>query len=120
MAVTPVWKLWVLRFLGDAEAWLRNLFLTPARRADRYRQIVAEEAFETWMGFGSDFERVLTDRIAATERSGPAGNIKFWRDVLASAKDFDSYPDNKRKRDEQKLDGINSLDASAACPLEVL
>lgn len=99
MVVTPMWKLHLLRFLGDAEVWLRNIFSTPAARRARYRQMVAEEAFETWMNFGVRFQSHIRGHIAAAERSGNAGNTRFWRDVLESAKVFDADPENRRKRD---------------------
>lgn len=65
MAVTPVWKVRLAIFQRVAGAWLANMFSTPKLRAERYRQAVAEEAFETWMNSGRHFARSINDRIAA-------------------------------------------------------
>jgi len=100
MVITPMWKLRLLRFLGDAELWLQNFFSSPAKRAQRYRQTINEEAFETWMNSGPEFASVLEDRIAAAGRRGQHGSVRFWQDVLVSAYDFDSYPENRRQRDQ--------------------
>ena len=100
MVVTPMWKLRFLRFLGNIEFWLREIFSTPKARAERYRQTVAEEAFETWLNSGAGFAQVITDRIDAAQKRGAHKSVRFWQDVLLSAYDFDSYPENRRKREE--------------------
>jgi hypothetical protein len=100
MVVTPTWKLKLLLFLGVAEAWLRNFFSTPTKRAQRYREVVNEEAFETWMNGGAEFAKVIEDRITAAGRRGEHGSVRFWQDVLMAAYDFDSYPENRRQREQ--------------------
>ena len=99
MVVTPMWKIQLALFQGVAGAWLRNFFSTPKARAKRYRQAVAEEAFESWMNCGQDFAKAITDRIDASKRNGAHNSVRFWQDVFASAHDFDSLPENRRKRD---------------------
>jgi hypothetical protein len=99
MALSPMWKIRLVLFLGSTEAWLRNLFLSPSRRAAQYRQAVAEEAFESWMDFGDAFDAAIEDRIASAKNRGEQGAVQFWQDVFASAREIDSDPDNRRKRD---------------------
>jgi hypothetical protein len=99
MAVTPMWKVRLAIFQGVAGAWLRNIFSTSASRAERYRQSVTEEAFETWMNGGDDFARVIAERIDAARRSGEHTSVRFWQDVFASAHDFDADPENRSKRE---------------------
>lgn len=94
-----MWKVRWLLFLGSTEAWLRNLFLTRSQRVERYRQAVAEEAFETWMNCGDAFAASIEDRIAGAKNRGEQGSVRFWQDVFASAHEIDSHPDNRRKRD---------------------
>ena len=99
MVVTPMWKIRLTLFQGVAGAWLRNIFSTPKARADRYRQAITEEAFETWMNWGQDFAKVIADRIDAAQDRGDHSSVRFWQDVLVSAHDFDSHPENRRQRD---------------------
>jgi hypothetical protein len=99
MAVTPVWKVRLAIFQGVAGAWLRNIFSSPKARAERYRQAVAEEAFETWMNCGDDFAKVIAARIDDAGRRREHDAVRFWQDVFASAHDFDSYPENRSKRE---------------------
>jgi hypothetical protein len=99
MAVTPMWKIRLAIFQGVAGAWLRNIFSSPKARAERYHQAVAEEAFETWMNWGEDFAKVISDRIDAAERDSQHSSVRFWQDVLVSAHDFDSYPENRAQRE---------------------
>lgn len=76
MVVTPAWKLGLMLFLGVAEAWLRNFFSTPRKRAQRYRQDANEEAFETWLNGGAEFAKFIEDGspppgvAVSTDRSG--------------------------------------------------
>jgi hypothetical protein len=99
MVVTPVWKIRLVIFQGVAGAWLRNIFSTPEARAERYRQAVTEEAFETRRNCGDDFAKVIAERIDAAGYHGDHSAVRFWQDVLVSAHDFDSYPENRRQRD---------------------
>ena len=94
-----MWKVRLAIFRGVAGAWLRNIFSTSKVRAERYRQAVAEEAFEIWMNSGRDFARTVTERIDAAGQRGEHKAVRFWQDVLVSAHDFDSYPENRRQRD---------------------
>jgi hypothetical protein len=99
MAVTAMWKVRLAIFQGVAGAWLLNIFSSPKAPADRYRQAVAEEAFETWMNCGQDFAKVIAARIDDAGRRREHHAVRFWQDVFASAHDFDSYPKNRSKRE---------------------
>ena len=105
MAFTPLWKLRLMLFLGSAKAWLGNLFLTRAQKSERYRQAVAEEAFETWMNCGDEFSAAIEDRIAAAKGRGEHSSVRFWQDVFTSAHEFDHYPENRRKRAAMTVEG---------------
>jgi hypothetical protein len=98
IAMPIMWKIRARLFLGVAETWVRNLFLTAHERAERYHQAVAEEAFETWMNCGDGFDRAIQDRIDAADARQAHQSVRFWQDVLVSARDFDSYPENRRMR----------------------
>ncbi|MES2292673.1 MAG: hypothetical protein V4527_05175 [Pseudomonadota bacterium] len=98
MVVKPMWKVRLAIFQGVAGAWLRDIFSSPKARADRYRQTVVEEAFETWMNYGQDFSKAIEDRIAAAKNRGAHNLVRFWQDVFTSAHDFDADPQNRRKR----------------------
>lgn len=113
MVVTPTWKIRLALFQGVAGAWLRNIFSTSKARADRYRQAVTEEAFETWMNSGRDFAKVIADRIDAAQGRGDHSSVRFWQDVLVSAHDFDSHPENRRKRDEMTFYDTDVPEAAA-------
>ena len=97
-------------FQGVAGAWLRNLFSSSTARAERYRQAVSEQAFETWMTCGDDFDTVIAQRIAAAEQCGAHSSVRYWQDVFASAHDFNSHPENRRKRNAMTV----CLDEEAA------
>jgi hypothetical protein len=105
--------------LGSTKAWLRNLFLTRAQKVERYRQAVAEEAFETWMNSGRDFARSIEDRIAAALKRGDHDTVRFWQDVFASAHEFDSDPENRRKRDAMTFCEDCTMPAAAEVPEEI-
>jgi hypothetical protein len=99
MAVTPMWKVRLAIFQGVAGAWLRNIFSSPKTRAERYRQAVAEEAFETWMSCGDDFAKAIAAQIDDAGRRQEHDTVRFWQDVFASAHDFDADPENRSKRE---------------------
>jgi len=105
MVVTPMWKLRLMLFLGSAKAWLRNLFLTRAQKVERYRQAVAEEAFETWMNSGDGFAAAIEGRIAGAKARGEHRAVRFWQDVFTSAHEFDHYPENRCKRAAMTVEG---------------
>ena len=95
----PMWKTRLAIFQGVAGAWLRNIFSSSEVRAERYRQTIAEESFETWMNYGTDFAQVIANKIDDATRRGAHSAVRFWQDVLISAYDFDLHPENRRKRD---------------------
>ncbi len=119
MVVTPMWKVRLAIFRGVAGAWLRNIFSTPKARAERYRQAVAEEAFETWMNSGRQFARSIEDRIAAAMKRGDHNAVRFWQDVFASAHQFDADPENRRKRDAMTIYDDRALAAETEVPQEM-
>jgi hypothetical protein len=95
MIVTPMWKLKIGLAIGRVEFWLRKFFSSPKARADRCRKSVREQAFDTWMQNGKDFAEVIRGQIASAECRGDHSNVRFLQDVLMSAHDFDSRPENR-------------------------
>jgi hypothetical protein len=65
------------------------------------------------MNSGNDFAKVITDRIATAQSRGAHNSVRFWQDVLISAYEFDSHPENCRQRDAMIHYGNDTSEAAA-------
>src|ERR1700677_1567319 len=111
MPVTSMWKIRLAIFQGIAGNWLSNIFSNSTKRAERYRQAVAEEAFEIWMNSGEDFARAIEERMGEAKQRGAHSSVRFWQDVFALAHEFDSNPENRRKREIMPVGNDNEAAA---------